>query len=80
MVPTIMAVLPNKRTSIPTPWYRLLAQLAPLTAPVRQETEAGAAVERDVRPARARSPMTGDAVVIARIEAAALEEMLPVPA
>src|SRR2546423_785265 len=65
MVPVIMVAQPNKITTIPTPWCRLLVQ----------STDPEAAAERDVRPAQVRSPTRDDAVVIASIEAAVLEEM-----
>ena len=58
MVPVIMVAQPNKITTIPTPWYRLLVQ----------STDPEAAAERDVRPAQVRSPMRDDAVVIAVLE------------
>jgi hypothetical protein len=76
MVPTIMAALPSKRTTILTPWYRQLGRLVLCTVLVRQETEAEAAVEHDVRRAQAPSLMTGGAVVIAKTEVTALEETL----
>jgi hypothetical protein len=79
MVPTIMAVQPNQRTTTPTPSYRHLGRRRPLllltVLRVRQETEAEAAVEQGVQPAQARSPMIGGAAVIARIEVAALEKL-----
>ena len=65
MAPVIMVAQANKITTIPTPWYRLLVQ----------STDPEAAAERDVRPAQVRSPMRDDAVVIASIEVAVLEEM-----